>query len=236
MLLLRISNLNVYYGDLQALFDLSLEVNEGEIVSIVGSNGAGKTTTLKTISGLIQPRSGMIEFMGERIDGLPPHQIVENGISQIPEGRRIFPYMSALENLLLGAFTRRAREKRLETLKWVYGIFPVLKEREGQLAGTLSGGEQQMLAIGRGLMSRPKLLMLDEPSLGLAPMIVRKIFEIIEQLKKEGITILLVEQNVQRALTLADRGYVLESGRIELKGEGKELLQNPHIKKAYLGL
>jgi len=234
--LLRINNLDVYYGDLQALFDLSLEVNEGEIVSIVGSNGAGKTTTLKTISGLIQPRSGTIEFMGERIDGLAPHQIVERGISQIPEGRRVFPYMSTLENLLLGAFTRRAREKRLETLEWIYGIFPVLKEREDQLAGTLSGGEQQMLAIGRGLMSRPKLLMFDEPSLGLAPMIVTKIFEVIEQLKKEGITILLVEQNVQRALTLADRGYVLESGRINMEGEGKSLLQNPHIRKAYLGL
>ena len=234
--MLRINNLDVYYGDLQALFDLSLEVNEGEIVSIVGSNGAGKTTTLKTISGLIQPRSGTIEFMGERIDGLAPHQIVERGISQIPEGRRVFPYMSTLENLLLGAFTRRAREKRLETLEWIYGIFPVLKEREDQLAGTLSGGEQQMLAIGRGLMSRPKLLMFDEPSLGLAPMIVTKIFEVIEQLKKEGITILLVEQNVQRALTLADRGYVLESGRINMEGEGKSLLQNPHIRKAYLGL
>jgi len=234
--LLRINDLSVYYGDLQALFDLSLEVNEGEIVSIVGSNGAGKTTTIRTISGLIQPRSGNIEFLGERIDGLAPHQIVERGISQIPEGRRVFPYMSTLENLLLGAFTHRAREKRLETLEWIYGIFPVLKERESQAAGTLSGGEQQMLAIGRGLMSKPRLLMLDEPSLGLAPMIVTKIFEVIEQFKKEGITILLVEQNVQRALALADRGYVLESGRIGLKGEGKELLQNPHIRKAYLGL
>ncbi len=234
--MIRINDLSVYYGDLQALFDLSLEVNEGEIVSIVGSNGAGKTTTIRTISGLIQPRSGSIEFLGERVDGLAPHQIVERGICQIPEGRKIFPYMSTLENLLLGAFTRKAREKRLETLKWIYGIFPVLKERESQAAVTLSGGEQQMLAIGRGLMSKPKLLMLDEPSLGLAPMIVTKIFEVIEQFKKEGITILLVEQNVQRALTLADRGYVIESGRIGLEGKGRELLQNPRVRKAYLGL
>ncbi|MGQ9543594.1 MAG: ABC transporter ATP-binding protein [Candidatus Bathyarchaeia archaeon] len=234
--MLKVKDLNVYYGDLQALFNTSLEVNEGEIVSIVGSNGAGKSTTLRTISGLIKPRSGSIEFQEESIEKLPSHQIVERGINLVPEGRRIFPSMTTLENLLLGAYTRKAREKRFETLKWVYEIFPVLKERENQIAGTLSGGEQQMLAIGRGLMSKPKLLMLDEPSLGLAPMIVSKIFEVIQQIRKEGITILLVEQNVQRALTLANRGYVLQTGKMILEGEGKMLLQNPHIKKAYLGL
>lgn len=234
--MLAVNNVNVSYGSLQVLWDVSFRVEKGEIVAIVGSNGAGKTTTLKTISGLLHPTSGSISFLGKRIDKMPPHQIVELGISHIPEGRRLFPNMTVLDNLRVGAYTPMAWKKKEETMEWVFQIFPVLKERKHQLAGTLSGGEQQMLAIARGLMSRPKLLMLDEPSLGLAPRIVLLVFDVIKQINNEGITILLVEQNVRQALELANRGYVMENGRIILEGEGIELLNNKHVKKAYLGI
>jgi len=234
--MLKVDKINVFYGDLQALWDVSFEVNEGEKVVIVGANGAGKTTTLRTISGLLRPRSGSIEFLGKRIDKLPPHEIVELGIAHVPEGRRLFPRMTVLENLEMGAYTKRAREKFDDTLEWVFSIFPRLRERKKQIAGTMSGGERQMLAIARGLMSKPKLLMLDEPSLGLAPKLVVKTFEVIERINEEGVTILLVEQNVRHALELADRGYVLETGRITLSGTGEELLKNDYVKKAYLGM
>lgn len=234
--LLEVDKINVFYGDLQALWDVSFEVHEGEKVVIVGANGAGKTTTLRTISGLLRPRSGEIRFMGQRIDRLPPHKIVELGIAHVPEGRRIFPRMTVLENLEMGAYIKRAREKFDDTLEWVFSIFPRLRERKNQIAGTMSGGERQMLAIARGLMSRPKLLMLDEPSLGLAPKLVLKVFEVIQRIGEEGVTILLVEQNVRHALELADRGYVLETGRITLSGTGEELLNNEYVKKAYLGM
>ena len=234
--MLKVDKINVFYGDLQALWDVSFEVNEGEKVVIVGANGAGKTTTLRTISGLLRPRSGSIEFLGKRIDKLPPHEIVELGIAHVPEGRRLFPRMTVLENLEVGAYTKRAREKFDDTLEWVFSIFPRLRERKKQIAGTMSGGERQMLAIARGLMSKPKLLMLDEPSLGLAPKLVVKTFEVIERINEEGVTILLVEQNVRHALELADRGYVLETGRITLSGTGEELLKNDYVKKAYLGM
>jgi len=234
--LLKVNNIDVFYGDLQALWGVSFEVHEGEKVVIVGANGAGKTTTLKTISGLLRPRSGTIEFKGQRIDKLPPHKIVELGIAHVPEGRRIFPKMTVLENLEMGAYIKRAREKFDDTLEWVFSIFPRLKERKNQIAGTMSGGERQMLAIARGLMSRPDLLMLDEPSLGLAPKLVMKTFEVIKRIGEEGVTILLVEQNVRHALELADRGYVLETGRITLSGTSEELLSNDYVKKAYLGM
>jgi branched-chain amino acid transport system ATP-binding protein len=234
--MLVVDGINVFYGDLQALWDVSFKAEKGSITVIVGPNGAGKTTTLKTISGLLRPRSGSISFLGERIDNAPPHRIAELGISHIPEGRRLFPNMTVLENLMTGAYTRKAWEKRNETLEWIFQLFPILKERRNQLAKTLSGGEQQMLAIGRGLMSRPKLLMLDEPSLGLAPKLVLFTFNIVKQIHEEGVTILLVEQNVRQALELADKAYVLETGRIILEGEGKELLESEYIKKAYLGI
>jgi branched-chain amino acid transport system ATP-binding protein len=234
--LLSLSNISVSYGDLTVLWDVSIKVDKGEIVALVGSNGAGKTTTLKTICGLILPNSGQIEFLGEKINGLPPFRIVEKGIAYVPEGRHVFPYMTVLENLEMGAYTRRAREKIKETLEWVHQLFPVLKERQSQLAGTLSGGEQQMLAIARGLMSRPQLLMLDEPSLGLAPMFVVKVFDMIKKINLEGVSVLLVEQNVRYALHNAHRGYVLETGKIVLTGEGKELLESEHVRKAYLGV
>ena len=234
--MLSVNKINVFYGDLQALWDVSLKVEKGELVALVGSNGAGKTTTLKTISGLLKPRSGSITFQGVRIDKLQSHQIVELGIVQVPEGRGLFPQMTVYENLLMGAYVKRAWDKRFETLEFVYNLFPILKERKHQIAGTLSGGEQQMLAIAKALMSRPKILMLDEPSIGLAPKLVLKVFEMIKKIHEEGVTILLVEQNVRRALEIADRAYVLETGRIVLEGTGKELLESEHVKKAYLGL
>jgi len=218
------------------LWDLSFNVDEGEVITIVGSNGVGKTTTLRAVAGVLHPRSGGITFLGKRIDAVPAHKIVEEGIAHIMEGRKLFSYMTVRENLELGAYTPRAWKRREKTLEWVHELFPILKEREKQLAGTLSGGEQQMLAIGRGLMSMPKLLMLDEPSLGLAPKLVLLVFDIIRRINKEGVTVLLVEQNVHHALTLANRGYVLETGRITLEGKGKELLENPLVKKAYLGM
>jgi branched-chain amino acid transport system ATP-binding protein len=234
--MLRVSGLQTFYGDLQALHDVTLEVREGEIVSVIGSNGAGKTTTLMTISGVLRPRRGQIEFDGRRIDGLKPAEIVEAGLGLVPEGRQLFPSMTVEENLAMGACTRRARGSRPETLDRVYRLFPRLRERRQQIAGTLSGGEQQMVAIGRGLMSCPKLLMLDEPSLGLSPMLVTAIFNIVQEINRGGATILLVEQNVFRALKLSRRGYILENGQIVAEGPSQQLLRDPQVRTAYLGL
>jgi len=233
--MLDVKNIDVYYGDAQALWDVSFSVKQGEIVTLVGSNGAGKSTTLKAISGLVPPFSGEIRLEGNRIDRAPAHSIVEMGIAQIPEGRRLWPGLSVQENLELGAFVPAARAVRAETMEWVFQLFPLLRKRRSQLAGTLSGGEQQMLAIGRGLLSRPKLLILDEPSLGLAPLLVDEVFETIQKINSEGMTILLVEQNVNVALAISNRGYVLETGRIVISGSGKELLADEHVKTAYLG-
>lgn len=234
--MLQVDRINVFYGDIQALREVSLSASAGEIAAIVGGNGAGKTTTLKTISGLLRPASGSIMFEGVAIHALPPHRIVEMGISQIPEGRRIFPRMSVLENLHMGSHIPEARKRRQETLARVFALFPILQERSRQFAGTLSGGEQQMLAIARGLMSRPKLLILDEPSSGLAPLLVTEIFETIAEINRHTTSILLVEQNVQRSLSISHRGYVLENGAIVLQGEGKELLKNEYMMKAFLGM
>jgi len=234
--MLRVTGIQTFYGDLQALHGVTLEVREGEIVSVIGSNGAGKTTTLMTISGVFRPRRGEIEFAGRRIDHLKPADIVEAGLCHVPEGRQLFPTMTVEENLILGACTRRARAAREETLERVYTLFPRLRERCRQTAGTLSGGEQQMVAIGRGLMSRPRLLMLDEPSLGLSPMLVRAIFDIIQEINRGGATILLVEQNVFRALKLSHRGYILENGRVAAEGSSQQLLHDPQVRTAYLGL
>jgi branched-chain amino acid transport system ATP-binding protein len=233
---LKVEGINVYYGDVQVLWDASLHVDEGEIVALIGPNGAGKTTLLRTISGLLSPRSGSITYRGRRIDGEAAHRIAQLGISHVPEGRGIFTEMTVLENLMLGAFRREARRVREESLELVYKIFPVLKERERQRAGTLSGGEQQMLAIGRALMSRPKLLLLDEPSLGLAPIMVERIHEAIRDINKQGVTILMVEQNVWLALKLAGRAYIMERGRIAGHGCSKDLLESDYVKAAYLGV
>ena len=233
--MLAVNAINVFYGEAQALWDVSLQVDQGEIVTLVGSNGAGKSTTIRAISGLVPPASGEISLDGQRLDRLPAYRIVEKGIAQIPEGRRLWAGLSVRENLELGAYTKAARRSRDETTEWVYSLFPRLKERRGQLAGTLSGGEQQMLAIGRGLLSRPKLLMLDEPSLGLAPLLVQEVFDVIQAINRQGVTILLVEQNVNHALAICHRGYVLETGRIVLSGGGPDLLRNEHVKAAYLG-
>ena len=233
--MLRVEKIDVFYDDAQALWDVSFTVSPGEIVTLIGSNGAGKSTTLKAISGLVPPASGEIHFDGTRIDRLPAHRIVERGVSHIPEGRRLWPGLTVLENLELGAYPRSARAARQETIAKVFQIFPRLQERKSQSAGTLSGGEQQMLAIGRGLLSKPKLLILDEPSLGLAPLLVSNIFETIQMINRQGVTVLLVEQNVNYALTISHRGYVLETGRIVLFGKGQELLADEHMKTAYLG-
>ncbi len=234
--MLKVDEINVQYGDVQVLHEVTLEVSQQEIVTIVGANGAGKTTSLKTIAGILRPTSGEIHFLGDRIDHLYPHQIVEKGLVRIPEGRKIFPSLSVLENLELGSYLPKPKAKRSESLENVFSLFSVLKERSQQLAGTLSGGEQQMLAIGRGLMSLPRLLMLDEPSLGLAPVLVREIFGTIRDINQHGTTILLVEQNVFNALDMAHEGYVLENGRIVLKGKSQDLLGDEHIKEAYLGV
>jgi branched-chain amino acid transport system ATP-binding protein len=233
-MILSIRDINVYYGAIHALTDVSIDVEEGEVVAIIGSNGAGKSTLLRTISGLIRPRSGTVSFKDERIDSCPAHEIVRRGISHSPEGRRIFTNMSVLENLQLGAFTRKDADVSKD-MDEVMRRFPRLKERIRQNAGTLSGGEQQMLAIGRALMSRPKLLLLDEPSLGLAPNLVSEIFKIVVDLNAEGVTVLLVEQNAYRALEVANRAYVLETGCVVLTDTGKNLLTNPRVKEAYLG-
>ena len=234
--MLRVNGIEVFYGDLQALRGVSLEVNAGEVVSIVGSNGAGKSTTLMTLSGLLRPRRGEILFNDHPIHTSSSSKIVEAGIVQIPEGRQLFPTLTVIENLEMGAQFPRAKKVRGETLEWVLKLFPRLQERKSQSAGTLSGGEQQMLAIGRGLMSRPTLLMLDEPSLGLSPILVRTIFSIIKEINQHGTTILLVEQNVFHSLTLSHRGYVLENGAIVMNGTGHELLKDQHIRQSYLGL
>lgn len=235
-LLLEVDNIDVSYGEIQVLRDVSIKVNSGENVAILGSNGAGKTTLVHAIMGLIHPTKGVITFQGTRIEKYPPHKIVEHGIALVPEGRQLFTEMTVIENLQLGAFTKRAREKFQDTLEWVYQLFPILKERSKQVAGTLSGGEQQMLAIARALMTRPKLLILDEPSAGLMPLAVRKVFDIVEKLTLERITTIIVEQNVAQSLKIANRGYILENGMVVLEGKANELLQNPHVKKAYLGL
>lgn len=234
--MLTVDGLNVFYGDVQVLFDIAIGVNDGEIVSIVGANAAGKSTLLRSLSGLLKKVSGSMVFKGEQLIGKPPYEIVRHGIVHIPEGRRIFPLMSVQENLELGAYSQRSQAKMDELLKEVYEFFPDLYDHKSQLAGSLSGGEQQMLAIARGLMARPTLLTVDEPSLGLAPMLVEKTFQIIENINKEKVTILLVEQNVFRALTMSDRAYVIENGRITLKGEGSDLLKDEHLKKAYMGI
>ncbi len=234
--MLEVETINVYYGDAQALWDVTFNVNRREIVLLVGSNGAGKSTTLKAISGLVPPASGEIRFEGTRIDRVQAYRIVEMGIAHIPEGRRLWPGLSVRENLELGAYIKAARSVRGTTIEWVLNLFPRLKERMNQSAGTLSGGEQQMLAIGRGLLSKPKLLILDEPSLGLAPLLVGEVLETIQKINHEGVTILLIEQNVNRALAISTRSYVLELGRIVLAGTGKDLLADERVKAAYLGL
>ncbi len=234
--MLEVSNINTFYGKIQALWGVSLNIDEAEIVALIGANGAGKTTLLKTISGMLRPTSGSIEFLGRRIDGLQSHAIVELGMSHIPEGRKLFPDMSVHENLELGAYSKRVWKYKQETLDEVYELFPILKARQGQLARTLSGGEQQMLAMGRGLMSRPKMCVIDEPSSGLAPLVVDELFGIITGLRDKGISILLIEQNVQQTLEIADRAYVLENGSIILEGNSRQLLEEELIKKAYLGL
>ena len=234
--MLKISELCVFYRDMQALKDISLTVKEGEIVSVIGSNAAGKSTLLNAISRIIRSISGQIDFLGERIDGLPSHKIVGKGIVQIPEGRNIFYPMTVLENLILGSYLPGAKKMREKNLEEVLDLFPILEERKNQLAGTLSGGEQQMLAIGRGMMSNPKLLMLDEPSLGLSPLLVNQIFNVTKEINQRGTTILLVEQNVVQALSLADQAYVLENGRIVLEGPGKDLLSDKRVQTAYLAM
>jgi branched-chain amino acid transport system ATP-binding protein len=233
---LEVCNVDTLYGKVQALWDICLEVNQGEIVALIGSNGAGKTTLVNTISGLQRPASGSIVFKGERIDGLPSHEIVGLGISHVPQGGRIFPDMNVRENLEMGSYPIHAWRQRGETFQQVYQLFPRLKERQNQLARTLSGGEHQMLAIGRALMSKPTLCIFDEPSYGLAPLLVKEMFQTIQNLREQGITILLIEQNVRGALEIADRAYVLENGRLCLEGDCAELLQSDHVRKAYMGL
>ena len=236
MAFLEINHIDAFYGDVQVLFDLSLNVGEGEVVSIIGGNGAGKSTLLRTISGLIKPAQGEIVFDGRAIHTLPPEQVVENGIVHVPEGRRLFSLMTIKDNLIVGAYNKRADQHKEETLQQVYAMLPRLAERENQMAMTLSGGEQQMVAIGRGLMAMPRILMLDEPSLGLAPVLVKSIFETIREIADQGTTVLLVEQDVNHSLALSDRGYVLEHGRVAMEGPADKLLADPHVKEAYLGI
>ena len=233
--MLKIENLHVAYGGIQALRGISLEVPDGKIVTLIGANGAGKSTTLRTISGLVKAASGAISWNGEELLGKPIDKIVTSGIAMSPEGRRVFPDMTVLENLKIGAYLRKDKAEIEKDIQWVYSLFPRLEERHWQLAGTLSGGEQQMLAVGRGLMSRPKLMMLDEPSLGLAPLVVQDIFSIIREINRQGVTVLLVEQNANMALKIADQAYVLETGNITMSGTGAELLVNEKVREAYLG-
>lgn len=233
--MLKVENLSVHYGVIQAVKDISLEVNQGEIVTLIGANGAGKTTTLRTISGLVRPSSGKITYEGKEIQKTSPMKIVAGGISQVPEGRHVFPGLTVQENLEMGAFLRKDSSELKQDYEGVYEKFPILKERRSQDASTLSGGEQQMLAMGRALMSKPRLLLLDEPSMGLAPIFIKEIFNIIQEIKKQGTTVLLIEQNAKMALSIADRGYVIETGNIVLQGTGTELLASEEVKKAYLG-
>ena len=235
MAMLKVENLSVHYGVIQAVKDVSFDVNEGEVVSPIGANGAGKTSILRTISGLVRPSSGEINFLGNDIQKAATRKIVASGLSQVPEGRHVFPGLTVLENLEMGAFLSNNREENLARLKRVFERFPRLEERKNQDAATLSGGEQQMLAMGRALMSQPKLLLLDEPSMGLAPIFIQEIFDIIQDIQKQGTTVLLIEQNAKKALSIADRGYVLETGKIVLSGTGKELLASDEVQKAYLG-
>jgi len=234
--MLKVSGVDVFYGDLQVLWDVSFEVREKEILVLVGANGAGKSTTLKTISGLLKPRKGTIEFDGVRLDQLPPDRVIGQGVVHVPEARRLFREMSVEENLIMGSLSPEAKKKRYETMDWVYELFPRMKERRKQAAGTMSGGEQQMCAIGRGLMALPKIMMFDEPSLGLSPILVQDVFDIAKRINKEGVTVMLVEQNVRQTLAMCDRAYVLENGRVVLQGTGKELMADPHVKEAYLGI
>ena len=233
---LEIKNIDVYYGDVQVIYDLSLNVEEGEVVSIIGANGAGKSTLLKTISGLLHPAKGDILFRGEPLQNKPPEAIVELGIVHVPEGRRLFSLMTVKDNLIVGAFNKRARAEQDKSMQRVYDLLPRLRERESQLAVSLSGGEQQMVALGRGLMAMPRILMLDEPSLGLAPILIKNIFETVREIAAQGTTVVMVEQDVKHSLSMSHRGYVLEHGRVAMEGPAGELLENPHIKKAYLGL
>ncbi|HQT97437.1 MAG TPA: ABC transporter ATP-binding protein [Thermodesulfobacteriota bacterium] len=234
--MLKVSGIDVFYGDLQVLWDVSFVVRDKEIVVLVGANGAGKSTTLKTISGLLKPRKGSIEFDGVRLDQLAPDRVIGQGVVHVPEARRLFREMSVEENLIMGSLSPEAKKKRYETMDWVYQLFPRMKERRKQPAGTMSGGEQQMCAIGRGLMALPKILMFDEPSLGLSPILVQEVFEIAKRINKEGVTVMLVEQNVRQTLAMCDRAYVLENGRVVLEGTGKDLTNNAHVKEAYLGI
>ena len=235
MSMLKVENLSVHYGMIQAVRDVSFEVNEGEVVSLIGANGAGKTSILRTISGLVRPSARKIEFLGQEIQKVPAQKIVAAGLSQVPEGRHVFPGLTVMENLEMGAFLKKDREENQANLKKVFSRFPRLEERKNQDAATLSGGEQQMLAMGRALMSTPKLLLLDEPSMGLAPIFIQEIFDIIQDIQKQGTTVLLIEQNANKALAIADRGYVLETGKVVLSGTGKELLASEEVRKAYLG-
>jgi branched-chain amino acid transport system ATP-binding protein len=235
-MMIELKDINAGYGQVQIVRDVSMNIDNNEIVALIGANGAGKSTIIKTISGMLPVSSGSIIFEGKRIENMPAHKIITNGIALVPEGRRLFPYMTVQENLELGAYVENNREKVQENMEWVFGLFPILQERRAQLAGTFSGGEQQMLTIGRALMSKPKFLMMDEPSLGLSPMIVDEVFKTVEVLQNEGVTILLVEQNVRKSLEIVSRGYVLEHGRIVLSGEAKELLEDENVKKAYLGM
>ena len=234
--MLKLDNIDVFYGEVQVLRKVSLDIKEGEVVSLLGSNGAGKTTTVNSISGILPVADGKVEFEGKNITGVEPHVRVEMGLIQIPEGRRVFPTLSVKENLEMGSFLKRPKALRSESMDFVMTLFPILEERTDQLAGTLSGGEQQMLAIARGLMSKPKLLILDEPSLGLAPLMVAEIFNVVQRIRSEGVTILLVEQNVPQALAISDRAFVMEEGSVGLAGTGEELLENSAIRKMYLGL
>lgn len=235
MAMLEIRDLQVYYGMIQAIKGISLDVNQGEVIALIGANGAGKTTTLHTITGLLRPKAGTITFNGEKITKTPAHKIVSMGMAHVPEGRRVFAELSVLQNLKLGAYTRNDKGEIEESLANVYKRFPRLEERKNQMAGTLSGGEQQMLAMGRALMSKPKIILMDEPSMGLSPIFVNEIFSIIQDVSADGVTVLLVEQNAKKALSIADRAYVLETGKIVLEGDAKELMNNDSIKKAYLG-
>lgn len=235
MAMLKVTDLKVYYGMIQAIKGISFEVNQGEVISLIGANGAGKTTTLHTVTGLIHPKAGKIEFEGQDITKMPPHKIVELGMAHVPEGRRVFSGLSVYENLIMGAYVRKDKKEIADSLEMVYERFPRLKERTSQLAGTLSGGEQQMLAMGRALMSKPKIILMDEPSMGLSPLLVNEIFDIIQEISAGGTTVLLVEQNAKKALAISNRAYVLETGNIALSGDAKELAGNDRVKKAYLG-